>query len=213
MKRLLTLVLAILPLAAMASVEITSVQINGLTEPTGVDPNGPLSFSWTATSDEKGASQEAYEISVYRGMARVWHSGYVKSDNSVAIPFSGTLRPDSRYSVIVRIWDNKNIASKAVTTSWSTGLRAEDWKAEMVGMKVGTQPLNFRHTATLDKKIKRATAYITSHGQYEAYINGTRVGDAYMTPGWTSYNKRLQYQAFDVTSLLQRGENVVAAVV
>ena len=44
---------------------------------------------------------------------------------------------------------------------------------------------------------------------YEACINGKRVGNAYLTPGWTSYNKRLQYQAFDVTDLLNAGNNAI----
>ncbi|WP_315822265.1 family 78 glycoside hydrolase catalytic domain [Paraflavitalea speifideaquila] len=44
---------------------------------------------------------------------------------------------------------------------------------------------------------------------YEAQINGKRVGDAYLTPGWTSYNKRLQYQVYDVTDLLQQGSNAI----
>ncbi|MEZ4955785.1 MAG: family 78 glycoside hydrolase catalytic domain [Saprospiraceae bacterium] len=44
---------------------------------------------------------------------------------------------------------------------------------------------------------------------YEATINGKRIGDAYLTPGWTSYNKRLQYQVFDVTDLLNKGENAI----
>ena len=39
---------------------------------------------------------------------------------------------------------------------------------------------------------------------YEAQINGKRVGDAYLTPGWTSYNKRLQYQVYDVTRSAQK---------
>jgi len=45
---------------------------------------------------------------------------------------------------------------------------------------------------------------------YEAHINGQRVGDAYLTPGWTAYQKRLQYQAYDVTNLLQAGKNAIA---
>jgi len=40
-------------------------------------------------------------------------------------------------------------------------------------------------------------------------INGQRVGDAVLTPGWTSYNKRLQYQTYDVTGLLKKGPNAV----
>jgi alpha-L-rhamnosidase len=45
---------------------------------------------------------------------------------------------------------------------------------------------------------------------YEAKINGKRVGDAYLTPGWSSYNKRLQYQVYDVTDLLKSGANALA---
>ena len=52
-------------------------------------------------------------------------------------------------------------------------------------------------------------AYITAHGLYEASLNGHRIGDAYLTPGWTSYNKRLQYQAYDVTGLLKTGDNAI----
>ena len=57
-----------------------------------------------------------------------------------------------------------------------------------------------RRQFNLAKKVSQATAYITAHGLYEAWLNGERVGDACLTPGWTSYNKRLQYQVYDVTS-------------
>ena len=50
---------------------------------------------------------------------------------------------------------------------------------------------------------------MTSHGLYEMAINGQRVGDAVLTPGWTSYNKRLQYQTYDVTPLLKQGPNAI----
>jgi len=44
---------------------------------------------------------------------------------------------------------------------------------------------------------------------YEAQINGNKVGDAYLTPGWTSYNKRLQYQVYDVTNMIANGNNAI----
>jgi alpha-L-rhamnosidase len=59
--------------------------------------------------------------------------------------------------------------------------------------------------------VRAARAYVTSHGLYELEINGRRVGNQRLTPGWTSYGKRLQYQTYDVTSHLRRGENVVGA--
>lgn len=213
MKRLLTLALTLLPLVALAQVEISGLTINGLKEPMGLDPKAPVSFGWIATSTERNASQSAYEVSVYRGFIREWYSGVVKSDNSTTIRYEGKLYPDSHYTVTVRIWDNKGRESKTLTSTFQTGLRAEDWQANMIGEHGKVRPVHFRRAVSLEKKIKRATAYVTSHGVYEAYINGKRIGDAYMTPGWTSYSKRLQYQAYDVTSLLQPGNNLVAAMV
>jgi alpha-L-rhamnosidase len=67
----------------------------------------------------------------------------------------------------------------------------------------------FRKEFSAAKTIKTATAYITARGMYEAQINGQRVGDAYLSPGWTAYQKRIQYQAYDVTKLLQPGGNAV----
>ncbi len=67
----------------------------------------------------------------------------------------------------------------------------------------------FQKNFETGKKIKSATLYITSRGLYEAHINGMRVGDAYLTPGWTSYRKRLQYQQYDVTTMLKKGGNTI----
>ena len=57
---------------------------------------------------------------------------------------------------------------------------------------------------------RRARLYITALGLYEAYVNGTRVGDERLAPGWTDYHRRIQYQTYDVTPLLHAGDNVLA---
>lgn len=59
---------------------------------------------------------------------------------------------------------------------------------------------------------ERAVVHATAHGIYELFVNGTRVGNDELTPGFTSYRKRLQVQRWDITDLLVRGENVVAAL-
>lgn len=71
----------------------------------------------------------------------------------------------------------------------------------------------FRKTFSNKKKVRSAVAYITAHGMYEAQLNGKRIGDAYLTPGWTSYRKRLQYQQYDVTSLLDKGQNSIGVII
>lgn len=63
-----------------------------------------------------------------------------------------------------------------------------------------------------EKKIKKAYLYATAFGLYQVHINGRRVGNDYFSPGWTDYNKRIYYRTYDVTSLLQKGENAIAAM-
>jgi alpha-L-rhamnosidase len=69
----------------------------------------------------------------------------------------------------------------------------------------------FRKSFGLEGEISRATAYVTARGLYELRINGNRVGDHVLAPEWTNYSKRIQYQTYDVTSLLKRGDNAIGA--
>ena len=78
-----------------------------------------------------------------------------------------------------------------------------------------TRPAPRRWSArpsSLDGQVKRAIAYASALGLYELHINGQRVGDQVLAPEWTDYNKRVQYQTYDVTGLLQAGENAVGAM-
>jgi alpha-L-rhamnosidase len=69
-----------------------------------------------------------------------------------------------------------------------------------------------RNEFNLDKKIKQARAYVTGLGSYVLYLNGNRVGNDIFTPGWTDYPTRIQYQTYDVTSMLNTGRNAAGAV-
>ncbi len=64
----------------------------------------------------------------------------------------------------------------------------------------------------IDKPVARATLYATALGLVEMHLNGQRVGDDFFTPGWTDYNKRVYYRAYDVTKLVRRGGNALGAV-
>lgn len=70
-----------------------------------------------------------------------------------------------------------------------------------------------RKSFTLNKPIRRAYAYATALGLYELHLNGQRVGDELFRPGWTDYHKRVYYQMYDVTPLLQRGANAAGLIV
>lgn len=64
----------------------------------------------------------------------------------------------------------------------------------------------FRKGWKTERKVERATLYLTALGVYEAHLNGKRVGNYVLAPGWTAYDKRLQYQEYGITDLL-REEN------
>lgn len=67
----------------------------------------------------------------------------------------------------------------------------------------GTVVPVFKKVVWLDKKINKATLFCSALGYYEAYLNSRRVGKFIFAPGWTTYGKRLQYQEYDVTSLME----------
>jgi alpha-L-rhamnosidase len=192
------------------------------TNPIGLDVTQPR-FSWVLVSPQRDILQTAYELRVstdvnFKSIA--WQTGKVNSDQSAFIPYSGTpLKAKQLYYWQARAWDNKgNTSPWSTPASFEVGLlAADDWKASWIEPAIpgdssgGPAPI-LRREFDVKKAIKSARLYITSHGLYEAHINGKRVGDQYLTPGWTSYNKRLQYQTYDVTGLLKQGRNATGAL-
>ncbi len=204
--------------AAFSQVKIESLLTENLVNPVGIDIITPR-FSWQIISGKRNIKQQAYEIKVLSDNSVVWESNKVASDNSVHVYYEGKpLKSGKKYSWQVRVWDNYGNRS-----DWSKSaffqmalLNKNDWKAKWIEPGFQEDSLRpspvFRREFVSDKKIISATAYITAHGLYEAFINGKRVGNAYLTPGWTSYKKRLQYQVYDVTGLLKNGNNAVGVI-
>jgi alpha-L-rhamnosidase len=69
-----------------------------------------------------------------------------------------------------------------------------------------------RKQFVVDSPVLRATVYASALGNYELYLNGRQVGDAYFTPGWTDYNTRVYYNTFDVTDYLKKGTNAIGGI-
>jgi len=69
----------------------------------------------------------------------------------------------------------------------------------------------FRKEFTTDKPIKKARVFSSALGVYELYVNGKQVGEDILSPGWTNYDKRVQYQTYDITDIVQMGRNVIGA--
>jgi alpha-L-rhamnosidase len=217
------LLLQCFALLSAAQVTVKNPLTENLTNPLGLDVQPR--FSWQLVSEKRNVMQTAYEIRVSDSpsnlaKANVWSTGKVNSDQSRFVVYGGpALQSGKKYFWQVRVWDNANKASAwSETASFQMGmLNSSDWKAKWITQGFQEDTVNrpspyFRKVFATNKKITSATAYITALGMYEAFINGKRIGDDYLTPGWTSYNNRLQYQVYDVTNLIATGNNAIGAV-
>jgi len=203
--------------------KVRDVTVEYKKNPTGIDTRKPR-FSWKITGTGTGIMQTAYSIRVatdqkFPKSKMIWQSGKRGSDESVLIEYNGpALKSGQKYFWQVKVWDNKKRQSKwSETAYWETGLLSpSDWKAKWIEMQGDTLRYapspHFRKEFSVTKPVAKATVYVTSHGLYELHLNGKKVGDQVLTPGWTSYGKRLQYQVFDVTNQVTRGKNAIGAV-
>jgi alpha-L-rhamnosidase len=210
------------PRAGAQGVRVERLRTEYFTDPVGIDEPAPR-LSWTLASDRRGTMQRAYEIRVAErpeelGRATVWSSGRVQSGESVNRAYGGpALRPRTRYYWQVRAWDDRGTASSWSTPAfWETGLMSPaGWQAKWVSPSFAEDSARsnpapiLRTEFSVDGPVASARAYVTSHGLYEMEIDGKRVGDRVLAPGWTSYDERLLYQTYDLTSLLRPGRNAV----
>jgi alpha-L-rhamnosidase len=205
---------------------MTTLNISNLTceyrvNPIGLDTTQPR-FTWQLDSDIKHTIQSAYHIQVsmiensFEPSHLVWDSGHIQSEQSVLVVYEGQeLQPRNRYFYRVQVWDQSGLQSPwSEIAFWEMGqLSSADWTAKWITPDAASidsdaeEAFYLRKTFTARKGIRKATIYATSLGIYELELNGSRVGDWEFTPGWTSYRHRLQVQTYEVTSLLQQGEN------
>ncbi|MEZ0536397.1 family 78 glycoside hydrolase catalytic domain [Caldicellulosiruptoraceae bacterium PP1] len=202
------------------SIKVCNLKCEYKKNPIGIDTKNPR-FFWQIESDKLNCLQTAYHIIVSRDMNFndiVWDSSKVYSDESIHVEYKGKeLQPRTRYYYKVKVWDNNQNQSEWSNISFfETGLLDNSaWIAEWITVdeshiNVESCPY-FRKEFKTSKKVRNARVYITSCGLYELYLNGKRCGDYYFTPGWTSYKKRVQYQTYDVTELINE-ENAIGVI-
>ena len=176
------------------------------------------------TSGEQEQYQTAYQILVATSPGKLseknadlWNSGKASSERSILVKYAGkTLESRDRCWWKVRVWDKDGkVSSWSDAASFEMGLlEAGEWKADWIKSSIlfdeifHPSPL-MRKEFNLGKAIKSARLYITSLGLYMVEINGKKVGDLVLTPGWTSFHSRIQYQTYDVSSMLNNGRNAI----
>jgi alpha-L-rhamnosidase len=206
---------------------VDHLKVEYKTNPLGIGVAVPR-LSWQINGAARGLAQAEYQIRVayaeadlFAGRRLAWDSGRVKSGQSVLVPYGGeAIRSRQRYFWQVRVWDAASQASAwSAPAWWETGLLASgDWAARWIepALQEDTSapaPSPFlRRPFGLKGPIRSARIYVSSHGLYELHLNGAPVGRDVLTPGWTSYATRLQYQTYDVTSLVKPGANVIGAI-
>lgn len=177
-----------------------------LSEPIGLSTKHPR-FTW-----EYAGNEENFLVS--RSEIRIGTS----PDKLKPYREDMELKPYTRYYWNVRVWDQNGAVCKTsdIATFETAKLESHDWEGCWITDRHDKEfepaPM-FRKAFSLDKPIKEARAYVSATGYYELFINGKRVGENYLDPGYTHFDKRMLYVTHDVTSLLQEGENAVAAVV
>lgn len=176
--------------------------------------------------------------SLQKNLGNVWNSGKIRSDASIQVPYSGKpLKAAKKYYWKVKIWDNKGNESRwSEPASWQMGLfSAEDWKsAEWIGYEELPESEKIvpalHHSGNAERgdsknilpilrkefnvknKLKLATVFISGLGHFDLHLNGEKVGDHFLDPGWTLYQKHAQYVTFDVTKQIKLGVNALGVM-
>ena len=182
-----------------------------LINPIGIDIRHPRLF-WNC---EGGTKQTAYRIVAKTDEQIVWDSGKVSSD-SMHADYPNDLASRQRVEWNATLWDETDSKVESSETAFfETGLlSASDFRAKWISGNYRVNPKK-RYPVDCFKKefsahnVAKATLYITACGLYEALVNGKHVGNLVLAPGHTDYTKRIQLQTYDVTELLENGENVI----
>ncbi len=202
----------------MTNLHPLSLRCEYRTDPLGIDSPAPR-FSWTLAAEGRDVRQTAYQIQADGGA--LWDSGKVFSSDTNQIAYAGAaLRSGQRVSWKVRVWDEAGRESPwSAPAFWQMGLLSPaDWAARWISLFTGQPNLDLspalflRRAFAVERPVARATLSATARGVYALSVNGRRVGDAHLAPGWTDYTKRIAYQTYDVTGLLQAGGNALGAM-
>lgn len=206
--------------------KVYELKTNHLKSPLGLEEN-PV-FSWQMKEVLPGFYQQNYRILVASnprdlelGKTDLWDSGVIFSAQSLGIPYTGKdLNSGKRAYWKVILEDEKGLVHESEPTWFEMGLtNPKDWKASWIA---ATEESNskpeltaapyFRKGFSVNKPIQSARLYISGLGYYEAFINGTKVGDHVLDPAMTRYDKSAKYVVHDVTELLAHGDNAIGVV-
>ncbi len=189
-------------------IKAINLKCEDLINPIGIDVQKPR-LSWTC---EGAIKQTAYKVVAYSKELKIFDSGKTYSDKMNYV-FPLDLSSRQRVTWQVTLWDENDKEGETVSAFFEMGLLfAKDWKAKWITgnyspKKKMRYPVDCFQKSFISIRPQKARLYITACGLYEARLNDKRVGDFVFAPGYTDYNKRIQYQVYDVTELIKNGKN------
>ncbi|KAF9695124.1 hypothetical protein EKO04_007186 [Ascochyta lentis] len=179
-------------------------------------------ISWTYDC-EQPFKQQSYNMEITdissTGQPTTLFAQTIVSPQSTLVPWPLKSPLHSRQRIATRI---KACSTTGEQTPWSAPstlesglLSTANWTAQRITRPKPRDPttshpeLLFRRLFSIERAVASARLYVTAQGLYEAEINGSRVGDWFLAPGFTEYRQRLQYQTYDVSMLLRPGRNCI----
>lgn len=223
--------------ACLSFGQAANLQCEYRKDPLGVNTSAPR-LSWEISSSGQTAWQVFVSDDPAVAKGNIWNSGKVQSAASIQIPYNGKkLDPAKKYYWKVKTWDAKgNDAPWSNIATWQMGLlNKADWQqARWIGFEEipdsaviipalhgngkkewgprrNILPL-LRKEFSVAKPLKRATMFISGLGHFDMALNGKKVGDHFLDPGWTQYNKQTLYITFDLTSQIKQGQNAIGVM-
>ena len=216
--------------AAKAFSTLTPVQLrcDYVENPLGVDSSPPRLF-WQLASSERGQLQTSYQILVAstaeilaQDKGDLWDSGRVKSDETIHVSYAGkSLKSSQQVFWKVRVWDkSKKVSAWSKPVTWTMGILdagdppssdfgAAGWRAKWIASPTNCETLLLRREFMVRHGLRRALVHVCGLGQFELTLNGSKVGEDLLAPGWSKYNKTCLYDTHDITAQLQPGQNAV----
>ncbi len=211
----------------LAGLTVEQLRCEYRADPLGIDAAQPR-LSWMLQSTRRGQIQTAYRVLVAslpeklaQGRGDLWDSGRVTSAQRHLVAYRGKPLVSSQCVFWkVRVWDREGSPSRwSVPATWTMGVLAgADWQAlwiERVSDLTEAEPVGlpiFRKAFAMDRPVQRALVHLCGLGHHELFVNGSKVGDRFLDPAWSVYAKTAYYTTYDITSALQRGENVLAVM-
>ncbi len=197
--------------------KVKRILMDHLSCPMGCE--GMPGLIWQIESDRQNVVQEAWQVQLSMDASfssPFYDTGRTEGDDSANVYLDAVLPPLSRIFVRVRVWACGAESPWSDPAFFVTCPDKDSWRASFITAEGDGDWRNsggtyLRRSFDVKKEIREAWITSTALGLYQLSVNGVRVGDEELTPGWTDYRYHLCYQLHDVTALLGRGENVIGA--